>query len=204
MVKKSTRPRGRPRRFEEAEALAGATRVFWAKGYDGATVDDLVVGMGVGRPSLYAIFGDKASLFMRCLEDYGGRSGALVARALLDPPGVREAIREFLRFSVVSATREGSPPGCLLACVAPLVDDERVRAFLVLGVERMTEMVERRLRAGIDAGELPPDFPAALRARHTLELSGGLVMRARIGLPREDLLADADEAAVLLLASPVE
>ena len=55
----SGRLRGRPRSFDEAEALDQATRVFWAKGYDGATVDDLVAGTGVSRPSLYATFGYK-------------------------------------------------------------------------------------------------------------------------------------------------
>ena len=43
------------------------------KGYDGATIDDLVAGMGVGRPSLYAVFGDKRTLFLRVLKDYAQR-----------------------------------------------------------------------------------------------------------------------------------
>ena len=47
---------GRPRSFDESDALKKATQVFWSKGYDGVTIDDLVAGMGVGRPSLYAVF----------------------------------------------------------------------------------------------------------------------------------------------------
>ena len=45
-----------------------ATQVFWSKGYDGVTIDDLVAGMGVGRPSLYAVFGDTRRLFLRVLS----------------------------------------------------------------------------------------------------------------------------------------
>ena len=59
-----------------------ATKVFWAKGFDGVTIDDLVDGMGVGRPSLYAIFGDKSALFMRCLEAYRESLGKKAAHAL--------------------------------------------------------------------------------------------------------------------------
>ena len=59
MVPNKSKPRGRPRSFNETGALEKATQVFWSKGYDGVTIDDLVAGMGVGRPSLYAIFGDK-------------------------------------------------------------------------------------------------------------------------------------------------
>jgi AcrR family transcriptional regulator len=55
----------RRRSFDESDALKKATQVFWSKGYDGVTIDDLVAGMGVGRPSLYAVFGDKRAIFLR-------------------------------------------------------------------------------------------------------------------------------------------
>src|SRR5277367_5431881 len=98
MVKNMKKPRGRPRSFDEGEAIRGATNVFWAKGFDGATIDDLVEGMGVGRPSLYAIFGDKSALFVRCLEAYRDSLGKLAFQALFGPTDVHEAIRSLLRF----------------------------------------------------------------------------------------------------------
>jgi AcrR family transcriptional regulator len=52
MSQNDARPRGRPRSFDERYALEKAIQVFWSKGYDGVTIDDLVAGMGVGRPSL--------------------------------------------------------------------------------------------------------------------------------------------------------
>ena len=70
MIKNSSRPRGRPRSFDERDALEKATQVFWSKGYDGVTIDDLVYGMGVGRPTLYSVFGDKRTLFLRVLRPY--------------------------------------------------------------------------------------------------------------------------------------
>src|SRR5208283_1846159 len=106
MFQNAARPRGRPRSFDERDALEKATQVFWSKGYDGVTIDDLVAGMGVGRPSLYAIFGDKKTLFLRCLEAYGQHHGTLGAQALLGPAHVADAIRSFLRYSVESATGE--------------------------------------------------------------------------------------------------
>ena len=159
MVKKCVRPRGRPRSFDEAEAVRQATKVFWAKGYDGVTIDDLVDGMGVRRPSLYAIFGNKSTLFLRCLEDYGSRLETLAGEALLSPIDVQGSIQGILRFSVERATREESPSGCLMVCIAPLVDDERVRAYLVRMENQTLAAIEQRLRAGIEAGDLPVDFP---------------------------------------------
>ena len=75
MVQNAAKPRGRPRSFDERDALEKATQVFWSKGYDGVTIDDLVAGMGVGRPSLYAVFGDKRTLFLRVLRAYAETEG---------------------------------------------------------------------------------------------------------------------------------
>ena len=58
MIQNTARPRGRPRSFDETGALERATQVFRSKGYDGATIDDLVAGMGVGRPSLVEVDAD--------------------------------------------------------------------------------------------------------------------------------------------------
>src|SRR5579872_6867359 len=107
MVQNPPVPRGRPRSFEETAALEKATQVFWSKGYDGVTIDDLVAGMGVGRPSLYAVFGDKRTIFLRVLKAYAERKGAAAAKALLSPRRLRDSIAGFLRHSVESATKKG-------------------------------------------------------------------------------------------------
>src|SRR5258708_20187625 len=85
MIQNTARPRGRPRTFDEGWALEKATQVFRSKGYDGVTIDDLVAGMGVGRPSLYSVFGDKRTIFMRVLRTHAERKGPLAAKALLSP-----------------------------------------------------------------------------------------------------------------------
>lgn len=199
MVQKTARPRGRPRNFDEEDALGRATQVFWLKGYDGATIDDLVAVMGVGRPSLYSVFGDKRTLFLRALRTYAETKGARAAKALLSPQALRDSIAGFLRHAVESATEDGSALGCLLVCVAPLVDDAEVRRFVQTATAGGVAMLERRFRDGISAGEIPPDFPVAARASQVVDLSRGLTMRARMGTPRNTLLKDAEEAADLVL-----
>src|ERR1700760_1247534 len=98
MIQNTSRPVGRPRSFDETAALEKAGRVFWSKGYDGVTIDDLVAGMGVGRPSLYAVFGDKRAIFLRALKAYAERKGAAAAKALLSPQTLRDSITGFLKF----------------------------------------------------------------------------------------------------------
>src|ERR1700756_4712926 len=199
MVQNPPKPRGRPRSFDETGALEKATQVFWSKGYDGVTIDDLVTGMGVGGPTLYAVFGDKRAIFLRVLRAYAEQKGASAAKALLSPQSLRDSIADFLRYAVESATKKGSARGCLMMCVAPLVDDAEVQRFLQIAVAGGAALVERRFRDGISAGEIPSDFPLAERATQVTDLARGLTMRAQIGTPRKTLLKDAEEAAELVL-----
>ena len=201
MVQNAARPRGRPRSFDEAEALEKATQVFWSKGYDGVTIDDLVAGMGVGRPSLYAVFGDKRTLFLRVLKDYAEKKGALAAKALLSPQTIRGSLAGFLKNAVETATERGCARGCLLICVAPLVDDAEVRKLLQNAAAGAAALVEGRFRDAITAGEIPSDFPVAVRASQVMDFGRGLTMRAQMGAPRKTLLRDAEEAADLVLLS---
>ena len=201
MSQSAARPRGRPRSFDENDALKKAMRVFRAKGYEGVTIDDLVAGMAVGRPSLYAVFGDKRTIFLRALKAYAEEKGALAAKALFSPQTLRDSLAGFLRQAVETATEEGSAPGCLIICIAPLVDDAEVRQFLKDAAAGAIALLERRLCDGISAGEVPPDFPVAVRASQVLDLGRGLTMRAQMGTPRKTLLSDAEEAADLVLLS---
>ncbi len=199
MFQNTAKPRGRPRSFDEGDALEKATQVFWSKGYDGVTIDDLVEGMGVGRPSLYAVFGDKRAIFLRVLKAYAEAKGAGAAKALLTPKSLRDSIAGFLKFAVETATEKGSARGCLLICVAPLVDDAEVRQFLQKAAAGGAALIEGRFRDAISAGEIPSDFPVAERAIQVTDFGRGLTMRALIGTPRRTLLKDAEEAAELLL-----
>ena len=68
--------RGRPRAFDTARALDQALRVFWRHGYEGASLADLTAAMGINRPSLYAAFGNKETLFRRALDHYAAGAAA--------------------------------------------------------------------------------------------------------------------------------
>ena len=199
MIHNTPKPRGRPRTFDEGWALEKATQVFRSKGYDGVTIDDLVAGMGVGRPSLYSVFGDKRTIFMRALRAYAERKGTLAAKALLSPGTLHDSLASFLRHAVESATEKGSAPGCLLVCVAPLVNDAEVRQFLQKAAAGGAALVGRRFREGIATAEIPSDFPVATRAIQITDLARGLTMRAQMGVPRKTLLRDAEEAVELVL-----
>src|ERR1035438_3896735 len=80
-VRKEQGAMGRPREFDTDAGLEKAMRLFWAKGYEGTSVADLTEALGISRPSLYAAFGDKQSLFRAALERYAAGPACYVAAA---------------------------------------------------------------------------------------------------------------------------
>ncbi|BDI30756.1 TetR family transcriptional regulator [Capsulimonas corticalis] len=190
---------GRPRTFDAGQVLDQAVQVFWTKGYDAASVDDLVLAMGMSKPSLYNAFGDKQALFMRCLERYGETVGARALGAMSNAEGARDAAHAYLAQAARNATGDDTPAGCLIACIAPVVDHAGVRAFLATAITAADEAIADRLAAGVASGELPADFPARQRARRITDLSMSIALRARVGATRAELLVAAAEGAELAL-----
>jgi AcrR family transcriptional regulator len=106
-------PRGRPREFDVKKALDHALRVFWRKGYEGASLLDLTKAMGINRPSLYAAFGSKEELFRKALDRYAAGPAAYV-RDALNKPTARAVAERLLGGSIDLLTNPRNPRGCLL------------------------------------------------------------------------------------------
>src|SRR6201982_3034669 len=82
MKSETAAKRGRPRAFDPDAALDRAMHVFWAKGYEGASLSNLTRAMRINRPSLYAAFGNKEQLFRKVLGRYMDGPVAWFGKAL--------------------------------------------------------------------------------------------------------------------------
>ena len=108
---------GRPKEFDEHEALMKAMRLFWIHGYKATSIQDLVDGMGIGRGSLYGTFGGKRSLFMRTLRHYDrGRADHFTDLSKSRPP--RQAVLKPFESVADTALDQGSRDGCFLVNTA--------------------------------------------------------------------------------------
>jgi AcrR family transcriptional regulator len=97
---------GRPREFDVDQALDRAMRVFWQHGYEGAALSDLTTAMGITRPSLYAAYGNKESLFEQVLQRYSEQVAGYVREAL-EQPTVRQVVEYLLRSTARATTSRG-------------------------------------------------------------------------------------------------
>lgn len=199
-VSSGRRP-GRPREFDPDEALDRAVEMFWADGFEGVDVDRIARAVGVTKPSLYRLFGDKSSLFVHALRRYGDTVGAGPLAAFDAQPDIGDAVRALLEASVKAGTADGGPRGCLLACVA-VVQAERSPAVgeaITRGQSALADILERRFEQAATEGVLPARPPPRARSRLLVDLMQGLLMRARAGASRDTLLEDAREYVPLVL-----
>ena len=178
----------RPREFDIDKALDRALKVFWRKGYEGASLADLTEAMGINRPSLYAAFGSKAELFHKAIERYAEGPAAYIREALAEPTA-RAVAERWLRGAVELLSDRRHPRGCLvvqgaLACSA---ESESIRKELNARRAATEAALCRRFEQAIKDGDLPADAHAADLARYLAMVTQGMAVQAAGGANREEL-----------------
>jgi len=190
--------RGRPREFCTEAALAAALRVFWSKGYEGTSLNDLTEAMGITRPSLYAAFGNKEALFRKALDLYQQEKLEYIGRALSEPTARRVA-EVLLRGAVENVCSCGEPQGCLGVITANTCgeDAQSVRQeVLSRGQVFRNAIVERLERAKAD-GDLPDQVDVAGLTSMLVAVVQGISFQAGGGATREELDKLVDTALAL-------
>jgi AcrR family transcriptional regulator len=178
----------RPREFEEDQVLDAALGVFWTKGYEGTSVQDLVDATGLGRASLYGAFGDKQALFARTLTRY--RDLTRVEEGLLEnEPSVRKGLERLFKSWLDLTCAKNGPRGCyfLLAGTSSAINDKDSRAVINERVHQVERMLERAIKRGQAEGELAKDREPAAVAKFLLVMLQGMATAARGGWGRSKL-----------------
>jgi AcrR family transcriptional regulator len=178
--------RGRPREFDVEEALAAALRVFWTKGYEGASLSDLTEAMGITRPSLYAAFGNKEALFKQALDLYESEKLAY-ARSALEAPTARGVARRMLDGTIQNITSECR--GCLgvIASVSCSNPDSPIGQEMRDRTQHVRKALVERLQQAIDDGDFTIPVEAEAMTRYLLAVMQGIAVQAGSGASREEL-----------------
>ena len=180
--------RGRPREFCPETALAAALRVFWRRGYEGASISELTEAMGITRPSLYACFGNKEALFRKAFDLYERDKLSYVGCAL-EAPTARGVAERLLRGSLAINCSDGEPQGCLgvISSVTCGAEAESVRGEVIARrASSDAALVERFARAKAE-GDLPDGIEPAALACYLTTVMQGMAVKAAAGTPRATL-----------------
>ena len=104
----------RTKDFDENEVLAKAIQLFWRKGYNGTSLQDLIAGLGISRSSLYDTFGDKHQLYLKALSTYRQTQVNVRNQILHAPVPAKEAIRQLMDLTIEQMIRDKQHKGCFL------------------------------------------------------------------------------------------
>jgi AcrR family transcriptional regulator len=160
-------------------------QVFWRKGYLGTSLSDLTDAMGINRPSLYAAFGNKKSLFRKVLDRYSKGPSAYLSEAL-GKPTARAVVERVFHGVVDLLTDPHTPTTCMWVHGALSCGDDPLREeFAAQRAAGLAELRTRFKRAIAD-DDLPADADAL--ARYVQTVNFGLTVQASTGATRKELL----------------
>lgn len=171
----------RTKDFDPAAAVDAAMDLFWTKGYEATSVDDLVRHLGVGRGSLYATFGSKHQLYLRALERYRATMGGAVVAQIACGAPLREALRAWLERAIEGILGDPERRGCMMVNAAAERGslDPAARRCVCSNTSSIEDALHAALVRAQETGEVAPGKDARALARFFVVTSQGLAVAAK-------------------------
>lgn len=170
--------------------------LFWRKGYEATSMNDLCDAMGVRSPSLYAAFGSKEALYLEAAEHYVRTFGPPVWDRLEEGDTARAGVEKFLIAGTERLPKSRTVPAGCMATLAAISDEWPASIARVVKKVRldMLENLRRRLGNAVAAGELPGSVDVDGLSRFYLGVFQGMAVQARDGATPAELRAVAAAA----------
>jgi len=179
----------RHKEFDRDEALHKAMEVFWSRGYEAASVQDLVEHMGINRQSLYDTFGDKHALYLQALDRYREVEGRKLFELLERPGPVRKSLRLLFEDAVETALCDRQRRGCFMGNAASELAGrcKETAARACSNMEATEAAFYRTLVRGKKEGDLERIRSPRAVARFLCSSLQGLVLMAKATQDRKTL-----------------
>lgn len=189
LVKSPAKPRGRPLAFNQEDALDKALQVFWAHGYEGASMAELTEALGINKPSIYAAFGNKEALFRKALARYTSGPAAFVGEAMQQPTA-RQAVEKLLMQAVDFFSNKGTPKGCMIVQGALTCGQSAtaIQQELIAYRCHFENVLNKRFELAKTQGDLASNVNTKQLAKYIATIHQGMSVQATSGATREELL----------------
>ncbi|OXA77730.1 transcriptional regulator, TetR family [Flavobacterium aquidurense] len=173
----------RTKEFNEDQALDKAIEIFWHKGYNGTSAQDLVTHLGLSRSSLYDTFGDKQKLFSKALNKYQSDNYVKIKELLETTSNVKETLTVIFKLAVVESLEDRITKGCFMvnSAVELAMHDEEIAKIVSSNQKVMEEVFYAAVKKGQEAGQISTKNEARLLARFIFNTYSGIRVLARAG-----------------------
>ena len=184
----------RPRTYNEGEIITKAMHAFWNKGFAATSISDLEDATGLKRTSLYAAFGDKQGLYIKCLETYkemGQEQADLLLQPSEDP--VQEIYNWFIK-NINQGLGDPERKGCFFnnACSERGSTCTETKSLLSENRKAVLERFALKLEEAKSLGQIKQESDVASLANFLFSLQSGLMINLKNGASKEELFAALD------------
>jgi AcrR family transcriptional regulator len=184
------RGRGRPVVFDRGHALHAAMKLFWERGYEGTSFDELIAAMGISASSFYNSFGSKEALYCEATQTYLEWAGQWFFAILNDPSiDTRTAFARLFEATAEEFTRGDHPLGCMISLAGTHCSPgmKNIRDMMAEHRAFSEIAMAERMRRGVANGDMPKDTDCDMLAAYYSAVARGLAVQARDGASREKL-----------------
>jgi len=190
----------RTRQFDERQALQAAMLVFWEKGYDATSINDLEQAMGLKRTSIYNAFGNKGALFERVMNRYKESVMAELFARLDSAPNIREGIRRMLNGALDIHFDEDNPGGCLvvLSVMESGQHDDASISAMQQTMQELKSVLQSRISKAKKNGELAKDIDPGATATTIATTMAGMMVMGKANMSKASLKKTVNQILGLL------
>ena len=180
---------GRYRAFDENQVLAQAAEVFWQKGYESSTTEDLLTAMDLNKGSLYNAFGNKKQLFQTVVKHYAAAIFENLRHDIEQSNEPVAVIRAFFKEACDPKDLSAHLKGCFLGnAVSELASiDQELEQLAIEKLATLESIFKEALEKGKRLGHLPADFETALHARYLINIWNGINVTRRMYPSKKEL-----------------
>jgi TetR/AcrR family transcriptional repressor of nem operon len=190
----------RPKQFNPDDALDKAMQVFWHRGYEATSMEDLLKAMALNRGSLYDTFGDKRQLFLKVMDRY---CTAFVGPklALLDQPGpALPILHRFINGMIEGGLADPQRRGCFISNTVMELSphEEEIAGTLRQALKMAEDAFFKALTRAKEQGELKDEKDPRALARFLTTMMQGTVVMIKAGTSADVVKQTAETGLSIL------
>ncbi|TCC90105.1 TetR/AcrR family transcriptional regulator [Pedobacter frigiditerrae] len=171
----------RTKDFDENEVLTKAIQLFWHKGYNATSMQDLVDALGISRSSLYDTYSDKHTLFLKALESYQLAGNAKINEIIDQSSSAKETVIKLMELATNDLVGDKQQKGCFMvnAEVEVAPHDQEVSKLVCQNEKQMETAFFQVIKKGQESGEIKNTQDALVLAKFIFNAVKGMQVTAK-------------------------
>jgi TetR/AcrR family transcriptional regulator, transcriptional repressor for nem operon len=192
----------RSKEFDEQQVLEKAIELFWVKGYNITSAQDLVDGLGISRSSLYDTYSDKRSLFLDTLKTYREKNIKRLTDLIAEIDNPEKSIRTILQMAISENVECKLHKGCFMtnSTVEMALHDKEVAAIVRSHMQAVEELFYTVIKEGQEMGQFTTTQTARSLARFLFNNVSGISVAGKYGADKKQV----DDVVKVILSALIK